>query len=42
VGNTTDQASIRQLLVEQEPEAETDNLVKRLFNDVIPNLERFP
>ena len=34
--------SIRTFLVEQEAEAGFDILIKRLFDDVIPNLERFP
>jgi hypothetical protein len=34
--------SIRKFLVEQEAEAGFDSLIKRQFDDVIPNLERFP
>ena len=34
--------SIRKSLVEQEADAGFDSLIKRLFDDVIPNLERFP
>jgi hypothetical protein len=36
------QHSIREFLVEQEAEAGFDGLITRLFEDVIPNLERFP
>ncbi len=34
--------SIRRFLLEQEAEAGFDRLITRLFDDVIPNLERFP
>ena len=34
--------SIRKFLAEQEAEAGIDGLIKHLFDEVIPNLERFP
>jgi plasmid stabilization system protein ParE len=34
--------SIRGFLLEHQAEAEFDGLITRLFDDVIPNLERFP
>jgi len=34
--------SIRKFLAEQKAEPGIDGLIKRLFDDVIPNLERFP
>jgi plasmid stabilization system protein ParE len=34
--------SIREFLVGQEANAGFDRLIERLFDDVIPNLERFP
>jgi len=33
---------IREFLIEQESEAGFDSLIAQLFQDVIPNLERFP
>ena len=34
--------SIQEFLVEQKAEAGFDSLITRLFEDVIPNLDRFP
>jgi plasmid stabilization system protein ParE len=34
--------SIREFLIEQESAAAFDSLITRLFEDVIPNLKRFP
>ena len=34
--------SIRDFLIEQESETGFDGLITRLFEDVFPNLERFP
>jgi plasmid stabilization system protein ParE len=34
--------SIREFLFDQESEAGFDSLIARLFEDMIPNLERFP
>lgn len=34
--------SIRKFLAEQEAEVGFDSLIKHLFDEIIPNLERFP